>query len=141
MQQFVEFVINHWVLWGLFGGLLAALAWNLLSERIGGVPQLGPLEATRLINDQETTVVDLRGEAAWRKGHVLNALNIPAADLERRMKELEKLRDRPVLLYCESGPVAVAAARKLRQAGFDKVHVLRGGIAAWRSASLPLAKA
>ncbi|RME33319.1 MAG: rhodanese-like domain-containing protein [Gammaproteobacteria bacterium] len=141
MQQFIEFVVNHWVLWSLFTGLLVALVWNLLAERMGGIPQLGPLEATRLINDEDAAVIDLRGEAAFRKGHLLNAINIPAGELERRMNELERLREKPVILSCETGPAAIAAARRLRQAGFARVHVLRGGIAAWRSAGLPLAKA
>jgi rhodanese-related sulfurtransferase len=43
-------------------------------------------------------------------------------------------------VYCESGTVAPSAVRELAAQGFTKVFSLRGGLSAWRTDNLPLAK-
>jgi len=42
------------------------------------------------------------------------------------------------LLVCDSGVAAVAASRQLRTAGFTTLHLLAGGMQAWREAGLPV---
>ncbi len=92
----------------------------------------------RLINDRNALIVDVRGPADFKKGHILNALNIPAARIEERAGEIAKFKERPVLCYCALGSVAPAACVKLRQQGFATVYSLKGGLNAWQGASLPV---
>jgi rhodanese-related sulfurtransferase len=119
------------------GGMLL---WPAVKRGSGG-DSVGTLEATLLMNQQDAAVVDLRDPEEFAKGHIVNARNVPAAQLETRLRELEKLKRRPVILCCERGNRSGSGATLLRKGGFDKVFTLAGGLDAWRQAGLPLEKA
>jgi len=117
------------------GGMLL---WPII--RGGASGGLGTLEATQLINREDAMVVDVRSPEEFSVGHIVNARNIPVADIESRLREIEKHKKKPVIVMCERGSRAGRAANVLKAKGFEKVHVLAGGIEAWRSAGLPVAK-
>ena len=118
------------------GGMLI---WPLLRRGTGG-PWVNTLAATQLINRSDAIVVDLRGTEDYAKGHILGAKNIPLADLERRAGELDKHKAKPVILHCGDGNRAGGGVATLRRKGFDSVHNLAGGYAAWQQAGLPVEK-
>ncbi|MCL2161436.1 MAG: rhodanese-like domain-containing protein [Betaproteobacteria bacterium] len=101
---------------------------------------LTPVEATLLINREDALAVDVRGETDYEKGHLPNARNLPATDLERRSTELEKFRARPLILYCNSGSTAAKGISTLKKAGFEKLYCLRGGLYEWEKAGYPIAR-
>lgn len=138
MQPIIEFLASHWILSSAFGAVLALMVANELWTALRGEKRLSPADAVRLINDQNAAVLDVRGPADYKKGHILNALNIPAARLKERVNELAKFKDRPVLCYCALGSAAPQACATLRQLGFATVYSLKGGLNAWQGASLPV---
>ena len=103
-------------------------------------PRVNTLEATLMMNKEGAGLVDLRDDADFAKGHVLNAVNIPMAQLESRLGELSKFKDKPLIVYCDAGNRSGAALDILKKNGFDKAFNLGGGIAAWQQAGLPLEK-
>lgn len=58
-----------------------------------------------------------------------------AYDFPEKAKALDK--DKPVFVYCMSGPRSSAAADKLKEMGFKNVYEMMGGMMKWRNASLP----
>ena len=118
------------------GGMLI---WPLLRRGAGG-PWVNTLAATQLINRSDAIVVDLRATEDYAKGHILGAKNIPLADLERRAGELDKHKAKPMILHCGDGNRAGGGVAALRRKGFDRVHNLAGGYAAWQQAGLPVEK-
>ncbi len=116
------------------GGLLV---WPLLRARAGG-PSVGTLAATQMMNSRDVQIVDVRPAAEFGTGSLLNARNLPLAEVAKRAAELRK--DRPVIVVCEFGRRASLAAVKLRSAGINEVYILAGGLNAWRAAGLPLSK-
>ena len=58
----------------------------------------------------------------------------------QRAETLKKYKEKPVIVYCDSGYASAAAARTLRALGFTKVVTLRGGLQSWRQENLPLVK-
>lgn len=117
------------------GGMLA---WSFLGPKILGIPQVGTLEATRLINQRDAVVLDVRDEGEYRAGHIPNSRHVPLTAIDSRLKELEKYRARPILVICRTGNRSGAAANLLRKRGFQEVWVLRGGLVAWEQANLPV---
>ena len=138
MDQFLEFFGNHVVLFGVLFGILGALVWTFIGG--GSTQRISPAGATRLINDQDALVLDVRSDGEFSEGHVVNAMNIPLASLAERTDKLEKYRKKPILPICANGSQATSAAKTLRQKGFEQMFAVTGGIAAWRDASLPLTK-
>lgn len=143
MEQFLAFLVKnplHLVLFGtavVTGGMLI---WPLVARVARPGRDIGPLEAVQLINRRDAVVIDVRDAAEFASGHITNARHIPEAQLTERMKELEKFKSRPIIVACRTGSRAASAAATLRKHGFGEVWALRGGIAAWQQASMPLEK-
>ncbi|MES2003558.1 MAG: rhodanese-like domain-containing protein [Bacteroidota bacterium] len=76
----------------------------------------------------------------WRnRGHVPNAVNIPATELANRANEIASYKNKDIILYTfGSNPEAFEAASTLAANGFTKVHVLAGGLwdIRWKAANL-----
>ncbi len=140
MQQYLEFVSNHPVLFLMLAIVLALLSWNLFMGASPAGGQLEPAAATRLLNHEDALLLDIRDAGAYAGGHILNAVNIPESALKDRLGELAPHKDRPVILCCGSGASTGRAASTLKQAGFGRVSSLKGGIMAWQNAGLPLVK-
>jgi rhodanese-related sulfurtransferase len=99
-----------------------------------------PLQVTQLMNRGKTTVIDVRSADEFAGGHLRDAKNIPLADLGNRIGELEKSKNRTVVVVCQSGARSEKAVRQLAAAGFADVWSLDGGVAAWQAAGLPVTK-
>ncbi len=136
----MDFILqNIWlVLLAVVSGLM--LVWPSVSGRLSGVKQVGPQEAVMLFNHQDALVLDVREDSEYRDGHIPKARHIPLRQLKEHLKDLEKRKDRPIVAVCRSGNRSAHACRMLRQAGFEKVHNLAGGMLAWEQAGLPKEK-
>lgn len=139
-SRLFEFVVNHWALSAAFAGVLALFVISEARRKLHGVPQLGPHAATQTMNTEDALVLDVREDAEYKQGHLANAVHIPLGQLNQRLKELEKYRDRTVVAYCRTGNRSNSAASLLRRQGFNAVFNLAGGMVAWQNANLPVTK-
>jgi len=133
-----EFLLNNIALVALFLASGALLVWPELSRFAGGADSVGTLEATRLMNQPGALVLDVREGTEFAAGHLPRARHIPLGELARRVDEIAKFKDKPVLVTCRSGARSGSACRTLKNAGFTKVYNLKGGVPAWEQASLPV---
>jgi len=140
MEQLLEFIGNHGMLVGAFIAVLAMLIWNLLSDVISGIESVPPLQAVNLINHDNALVLDVRETNEFEKGHIINALHISVGNLGNNFAKLDKYRQQPIVVGCASGNRSSHACRILKKNGFEKVYNLKGGMLAWQSAGLPIAK-
>jgi rhodanese-related sulfurtransferase len=135
-----EFVVNHLALVALFVGSGVMLLWPELSQLLGTSNEIGTLEATRLMNQGSTLVLDVREDKEFAAGHLPRARHIPLKELAQRVGEIAKFKERAVVVTCRTGPRSSSACRVLKRAGFTTVYQLKGGVAAWEQASLPVEK-
>ena len=138
MEQVIEFAGRNLLLVGGFVAVLALLIWTEVMRKIQGLTELTPAQAVSWINDPEAVVVDISSVADFNKGHIVNARNLQPSRLAKPDAEIEKLKDRKLLVVCRSGQSAVAAAGNLKKMGANQVAVLKGGMAAWRSDQFPV---
>ncbi len=137
MEQYLEFTANHPL---LVGALLLSFFLVIFSEvrrKARGVMNLEPQDAVKLIN-ADAVVLDLRSAEAFARGHIVNARNVPADELDAKSAVIEKFKSRPIVAVCEAGMTSSRTVDKLRKAGLENVFGLRGGMNAWQQASLPL---
>ncbi|MCK5667848.1 MAG: rhodanese-like domain-containing protein [Gammaproteobacteria bacterium] len=99
-----------------------------------------PNEAHEKLINGTVSMVDVRSAEEFEKGHIINSVNLAAATLEEKQKELEKYKDKTVIICCNQGQESIRIARILKMKGLEKLFCLKGGIAAWRNANLPLTK-
>jgi len=138
MEPYLSFVLAHPALFAAVGVLVLLLIANEVHGHATGAKRLSIPEAVRLINDREPAIVDVRGAADYKRGHLLGAINIPAAKVGERSTEIARDKARPVLLYCALGGSSGEASRALLKQGYSQVYQLSGGINGWLGASLPV---
>ena len=117
--------------------LAVAIGMLVAHEGRKSGPALSPQQAINLINREDGVFVDLRDAAAFKQGHIVEAMHIPMAKLEERSTELDAFKDKPVVLVCKMGQQAATAAKQLRAAGFTQVYKMAGGMMEWSSLQLP----
>ncbi len=133
--------MNNLALVALFVASGAMLVWPELSKLAGaGSQELGTLEVTRLMNQGNMLLLDVREAEEFAAGHLPRARHLPTADIAARAGEFAKYKSRPVVVTCKSGMRAGAACKALKAAGFTQVFKLKGGLAAWQQAGLPVEK-
>ena len=121
-----------------FSGLM--LLWSMFGNRFRGVKEVKPTEALQLINHKNAFVLDVREAKEYSGGHVLNSVLIPLGTLKARLDELEKYRDRPMVVVCRSGSRSGTACAILAKHGYAQAYNLAGGVLAWQRNNLPLEK-
>lgn len=118
----------------------AMLLWPYVRRANAG-PSVTPSQATQLINREDAMVVDVRDPGEYGAGHILGAKNLPLSRIDSGGKELAaKRKDRPLIVYCDTGNRSGKAAAALKGQGYTKVLNLSGGLGAWRQAGLPVEK-
>lgn len=141
MNQLLEYAARNPIL--LSATVILAVAAMILEvrHRRTGSFSISPNEAVGLLNQGGTLLLDIRTAADFEAGHITDARNAPAGELQGKMVDtVKKFKEKPVLLYCENGAASAAIGQKLREQGFTKVVTLRGGLHSWRQENMPLVK-
>ena len=140
LAELAAFAGRHPFLSLALAGLTLAILWTELSRLTRGFKALRPAQLTDLLNRENALLVDLSPSGDFEKGHIAGARNIAAGQFDPEHKQLAKVRDLPVVVTCKNDQASMAAAARLRKAGFSRVHWLEGGVAAWQQADLPLVR-
>lgn len=135
----MDFIIQNWVLILIALASAGMLLWPALTSG-GGANSLTPPQAVQLINREKAVVVDVCSPEEFASGHLTNAKNVPAAELENRLTQVVKNKTQPLLMVCASGIRSKRAAATARKLGYAKAYSLAGGMGAWRAANLPVQK-
>ena len=135
-----EFIAQNIMLVLLFVVSGAMLVWPTIAKMMGGSREIGTLEATRLMNTGNALVLDIRDTGEFNGGRIPKSKNIPLAEIDKRLDEISRFKDKPVIVTCRTNHRAGSAARLLKQRGFVDVYQLAGGFGAWQQASLPVEK-
>ena len=136
LDHLIAFATTHYLLAGIFVLLLALL---IAHEMKGGGRSLSTGELTGLVNKDAGVVIDIRSAKDFAAGHIVGALNIPHDKLTARVGELNKHKDKTIILVDAQAQTAGTHARELMKSGFTAAK-LSGGISSWKGDNLPLVK-
>ena len=140
MDQILNFISNHWDLFTALIVIIVLLIVITFIDTIRGIKQIGPAEATHLINHSDALVLDVREDKEFATGHIINSLHIPMSKVESQLEKLNKHKSSPVIVSCRSGARSNSICGMLRKNGFENAVNLKGGIIAWQNANMPLNK-
>ena len=89
-------------------------------------------EAEKMINDdkhdKDLIILDVREPKDFNNGHLLNAINIPIEDIDKRMDELRNYKSKDIIVYCNTGRKSAEVAEKLVEHGFTDVTNIVDGV-------------
>ncbi len=76
-------------------------------------------------------LIDARDKDQFAKDHIPGAVNI---EWRRTVAERGRIpKDKPVLVYCNTGSLSAQSGLALRLAGYENVRILQGGFAEWKA--------
>jgi rhodanese-related sulfurtransferase len=133
VKFFIDNIYNS-ILLGLAVLSGAALLMQSLQRRGSKVSLL---QATQMMNQGKTLILDVRETAQFATSHLRDAKNIPLKELPQKIGELDKFKSKSVIVLCQSGVQASRATAQLQKAGFNDVYSLDGGLLAWQAQGLP----
>lgn len=137
MDRFLEFSGNHTLLVLALVTSFFVLLLTELRRKASGMVNVDPTHAVMLINN-DAAVIDLRNAESFARGHIVNARNIPMDEFDAGHKKITKLKGKPIVAVCDSGTGSNKVVASLRKSGFESVYGLKGGMAAWGQAGLPV---
>ncbi|MCH8954469.1 hypothetical protein IIA28_04015 [candidate division KSB1 bacterium] len=85
--------------------------------------------SSQILSKDEQVIIDVRAPHEFDICRIPNSRLIPLGELEKSVHELE--RSQEIVVHCRSGERSAKAIKFLREAGFEKVKNLKGGILAW----------
>jgi rhodanese-related sulfurtransferase len=137
MDKILEFAGSNVLLVSALMVSFFVVIFTELRRKASGLVNIDATDAVKLINN-DAIVVDLRSGDAHSRGHIVNARSIPSDELDAKLSTLEQYKSTPVLAVCESGVSSTRAVNTLRQQGFESAYGLKGGMAGWTQAGLPV---
>jgi rhodanese-related sulfurtransferase len=140
MDQLIAYVTHHALLAAAAVFALVVVVAYEARFRTVAFAAISSQDLIRLMN-QGALVLDIRKPEEYALGHVNGAKLLPSDQILTAGESFKRFKEKPVVVYCDSGSLAAAAVRQLNAQGFTKAFTLRGGFAGWRAENLPVAKA
>ena len=134
----MKFILDNWMILSVALASGGMLLWPTLMG--GGAGALTAAAAVQLINREKAVVIDICEASEFAAGHVGGAKNVPLSQLEEKLPAVVKNKGVPVILVCQSGARSGRATAIAKKLGYEKAQSLSGGLAAWRTANLPVEK-
>ncbi len=126
------------LVWGTAAVAVIAIVIEIRA-RSENFASVSPQEAIQLMN-RGALAIDLRSASEFADGHVPGARRMDGEQILKAGELLKKHQSKSLIVCCNTGSLAAAAVRQLREQGFAQAVTLRGGLSAWRAEQLPVEK-
>jgi rhodanese-related sulfurtransferase len=133
-------LFDEWPLTLAFIFIVILIGRSYLEPILSGVKTIKVQDAVRLMNNDNTIVIDVRLENEFKQGHILDSIHIPVGALESRIRELDNAKDKTILINCQTGMRSKQAGSILKKHGFNDLHSIDGGMNGWINANFPVNK-
>lgn len=123
-------------------GICNHCGMTLVDKKTVIFKEISPLQLCELVEKNPNIIIldvrtsdEFKGKANVNSyGHLNNAINIPIQELENRLKELEKFKDKEIIVYCSHSRRSPRASYLLSIKGFVNVKNMSGGMSIWKDA-------
>ncbi|KEY90441.1 hypothetical protein CF66_2104 [Candidatus Photodesmus katoptron] len=139
MQEYIDFFQQNLILFLIWLSLFFALIVHFLKSYNILYKEITTSEAVLLMNRENGIIIDIRSQDKFKKGHIINSVNILPLDLKKgNLGNLINYKSRPIIVVCETGNSSKESAHLLIKSKFKKVNVLKNGLIAWKEDNIPL---
>ena len=137
-HRYIEFVTNHWMLFIALIAITFFLIQDIIESALQKFEALSPKLTVAKMNQEGSVIIDIRDEHEYKKGHIVNAINLPLSKFDENIEKISSYRKSPVIVVCQTGSRSVTACKKLIKAGFEEVYNISGGMQSWEDNKLPI---
>ena len=98
-------------------------------------------EVKKWLDDRDKiTLIDVREESEWARGHLPGAVHLGKGIIERDIEQAFPEKQARLVLYCGGGFRSALAADNLQKMGYTNVISMDGGWRGWTEAGFPTEK-
>ena len=115
----------------IYVALALIFSLNSISAELWTVSKLNE-NITKL--DHELILLDVRTQAEYDSGHILNAINISHEQILEDPELLAEYKDSQMVVFCRSGGRAGKVIQLLESIGFEDIIDIDGDMLAWSEA-------
>lgn len=138
MDQYIEFISNHYLLSLALVVVLFLLFQELLESSFNNFEGLSPMLAVAKMNNSESIIIDVRDPHEYIKGHIEKSQNLPLNKFTDTVNSLNKHKNQTVIVVCQTGTRSASACKTLTKADFKQVFNITGGMQSWEDSKLPI---
>ena len=107
------------------------ILWSCVKSNSGNILTLSSYQGEKLLSNHDYIFIDVRTKQEHDTGHIPNSTHIPIGSLESRIDEVEKFREKKIIVYCHSGDRSSKGTKILNKYGFEAMN-LSGGMIQWK---------
>jgi rhodanese-related sulfurtransferase len=112
---------------------------KLVEDAKSRIKETGFRDVKRKLDAREKfTLVDVREESEWARGHLPGAVHLGKGIIERDIEKAVPDKSAPLVLYCGGGFRSALVADNLQKMGYTNVISMDGGWRAWTEAGFPV---
>lgn len=114
---------------------------KLVEETKTRIRETNAQDVKKRLDSHETfTLIDVREESEWAKGHLPGAIHLCKGIIERDIENTVPGKATPIVLYCGGGYRSALATDNLQRMGYVDVISMDGGWRGWTDAGFPTVK-
>jgi rhodanese-related sulfurtransferase len=132
-----------WLKWAIIGGLalivvavVAGLFMNQPAESVKALPAEVTVDEAYEMYNAGAFLLDVRTQEEWDEYHAPGATLIPLDQLPDRLAEVPT--DQTIVVVCRSGNRSQQGRDILKQAGYEQVTSMSGGLKTWQAQGYPV---
>jgi len=110
---------------------------ELLAKLRKEIKEISVHELKQQLENNEVTLIDIRGLEEWDQGHVKGSIHIPRGFLELQIETHVRDCEQPIAITCAGGVRSLLGARDLETMGYTNVASVAGGFTGWKHAGYP----
>ena len=103
-------------------------------------PSVSLEQARDALQQSSALVFDIREASEHATGVAKGARLLPMSQLSKRIGEVPKSNDQPVLLICHTQNRSARVAAQLQAAGYTNISYVNGGMSQWAARQWPMVK-
>ncbi len=135
---YLNFLTEHLALAVLWSAMGLWLLWEVLQPYFHQINAVETDTCVTLMNCHQALIVDARDTLAYKRAHITAAISLPSKQFDQASK-WSYPKDRPLVVYADSDRCALQLAVQLKKHyHLTRVSYLKGGVASWQMANLPL---
>lgn len=139
MQNLIFFINEHLMLSIIWTFFLILIIMITVKDLCSKSKIINNFQAINLINKKSALVIDTRSLECFKKGHIVNSINIPLKNIFLgKISEIKLYSSFPVILILNSSHVDKKCITEFLNYGFNKIFILKNGIYNWNLEHLPL---
>ena len=123
----------------IVGALAVLIILFLRRESNAAGKKLSIAQVVQAMNAGTAVLLDIRETKEFNQGHVANAINIPHKKINDSLSQLEKYKDKQIIVTDQLGQHAGTIGKILAKEGYE-VSRMQGGMAEWKNDNLPVVK-